>query len=258
MRVSSLKESRIDQGSALLGLMILGIAAALPTDSPLWIHAVLIVLGVSSTCLSITLGAGHGAPVALVATLLVLALGIHVLWQAAMSLALLAWWFASRSFPLLRASGWQILGGVPWLTTILCALVTPIALVTWVRLMHPDLSDLLSQIPQVAWPVLLAGAVLFIFVNAIGEELIWRGLFIDRLGSMFGPLTAIMIQGVSFGAQHAQGVPRGLVGMGMAGIWGIMLGWLRRSSGGMLAPIFAHLVADATVAVIVLVLAGRL
>lgn len=255
--MSSLNECRIDQGSALLGLTILGIAAALPPDSPLWIHAVLIVLGVGSTCLSLTLGVGHGAPVALVATWLALALGIRVLWQAAMPLAFLTWWIASRSVPSLRASGWLIMGSVPWPQTILCAAATPIALATWVSLMSPDLSDLLNQIPQVAWPVLLAGAVLFMFVNAIGEELIWRGLFTDRLASMFGPLTAIMIQGISFGAQHAQGVPRGLVGMGLAGMWGIMLGWLRRSSGGMLAPILAHLVADATVAVIVLVLARR-
>lgn len=255
--MSSLTERRIDQGSALLGLTILGIAAALPPVSPLWIHAALIALGIGSTCFSIILGASHGAPVAMVATWLVLALGIPILWQAAMPLALLVWWFASRLVPSLRASGWWIKGGVPWLPTILCAAVTPIALVAWVRLMSPDLRDLLSQIPQVEWPMFLAGAVLFTFVNAIGEEVIWRGLFTDRLASMFSPLTAIVIQGVSFGAQHAQGVPRGLVGMGLAGIWGIMLGWLRKSSGGILAPILAHLVADATIAVIVLILARR-
>ena len=52
--------------------------------------------------------------------------------------------------------------------------------------------------------------------------------------------------------QHLWGVPRGAVGVLLAGVWAVMLGLLRRRAGGILAPFMAHVVADATIAVIIL------
>jgi membrane protease YdiL (CAAX protease family) len=37
-------------------------------------------------------------------------------------------------------------------------------------------------------------------------------------------------------------------------VWGALLGWLRERAGGLLAPIFAHVVADLAISWIVLVL----
>ena len=67
----------------------------------------------------------------------------------------------------------------------------------------------------------------------------WRGILQDRLVPLFG-------------LQHAWGFPRGPVGVVLAGGWAVMLGLLRRHSGGLLSPILAHVVADATIAVLVL------
>ena len=248
---------RLDQAAALAGLVLLGIAAAFPADSLCWTKVVLAIMGIAVAALSMAAGAGTGAPVALVAAFLVLAGAAKVLWQAAMPLALLAYLLAAKLVPSLRARGWWTLGHIPWRSTIVCAAVTPFALVTWVVVMTPDIHDLLRKIPHVSLPLLCAGAVLFMFVNATGEELIWRGLFQDRLSLLFKPVAGIAIQGVSFGAQHAHGFPRGMIGVTLAGVWGLMLGWLRRRSGGVLAPISAHVVADATVAAIVLVMTQR-
>jgi membrane protease YdiL (CAAX protease family) len=102
--------------------------------------------------------------------------------------------------------------------------------------------------------VLIAGGVGFALVNAALEELLWRGVLIDRLEPLFGPSLAIAISAISFGVQHAHGVPRGPIGVLLAGSWAVMLGMLRKHSKGLLAPILSHVVADATIAVIILVL----
>ncbi|MBN9166016.1 MAG: CPBP family intramembrane metalloprotease [Myxococcales bacterium] len=80
----------------------------------------------------------------------------------------------------------------------------------------------------------------------------WRGILQDRLVPLFGVGGAIVLQAASFGLQHAWGFPRGPVGVVLAGGWAVMLGLLRRHSGGLLSPILAHVVADATIAVLVL------
>ena len=56
-----------------------------------------------------------------------------------------------------------------------------------------------------------------------------------------------MMQGVIFGIVHAQGFPNGVMGIVMASIYGIMVGWLRHLSRGMLWPVVAHIFADATI-----------
>jgi membrane protease YdiL (CAAX protease family) len=99
---------------------------------------------------------------------------------------------------------------------------------------------------------LLAGAVGFALVNALLEELIWRGVIQDGLNPLFGSAVSIALQGLSFGLQHAHGIPRGVVGVVLAGSWAVMLGMLRRHTRGLLAPFIAHVVADSVVASIVL------
>ena len=45
------------------------------------------------------------------------------------------------------------------------------------------------------------------------------------------------------------------IGVVLAGVWGGMLGLLRQRAGGLLAPVLAHIVADATIATILITLA---
>ncbi|MDQ3032297.1 MAG: CPBP family intramembrane metalloprotease [Myxococcota bacterium] len=84
---------------------------------------------------------------------------------------------------------------------------------------------------------------------------IWRGVIQDRLEPLVGVSVAVVLQAISFGTQHAHGVPRGLVGVLLAGTWALMLGALRHRSGGLLAPLIAHIIADAAIAILVLTLA---
>jgi uncharacterized protein len=246
--------NRLDQIVALVGVVLLGVAAALRPHLLPWVKVALAIVGIGFAGLSIHLATGTGAAISLVVSFLVLSDAAGILWQVAMPLALVTFLLVSRWVPSLKTRGWWNRGYVPWLPTALCAAITPIPLVSWVVFMDPDIGALLQAIPDVSLPLLIAGGVLFAIVNATGEELVWRGLLQDRLQILFGPTMAIAIQGGSFGAQHAHGFPRGIVGVTLAGIWGLMLGWLRKRSGGILAPILAHVIADATIATIVLVL----
>ena len=65
------------------------------------------------------------------------------------------------------------------------------------------------------------------------------------LTTLFSARTAVLAQAVSFAVAHAHGFPRGVAGVTLAAIWAVMLGAL-------LAPTLAHVVADATIAAIVL------
>lgn len=178
-------------------------------------------------------------------------------WQAVMLVVLVAWGLVVRGAPALAPSSeWRVRGGVPWLATALVAGVTPLALVTWLLVMEPDLSDVVgAYVPELPLALLVLGSVGFAVVNAAGEELVWRGVFQDRLVVLVGMPAAIVLQAISFGLQHAHGIPRGPVGVVLAGTWAVMLGMLRSHTKGLLAPFLAHVVADAVIATIVITLA---
>lgn len=169
-------------------------------------------------------------------------------WQVSMAVALGVWallhpkaWAPRAPWGRL-APGWTaVVGGV-----------TPIALLGWLALFHPDLSGVRAAVPAAPFAVLVLGGVGFAVINAVLEELVFRGVLQSSLEPAFGAGGAIVVQAVSFGVEHARGIPRGAVGVLLAGTWALMLGALRRRSGGLLAPVVAHVVADATIAVIVL------
>jgi len=171
-------------------------------------------------------------------------LGFVPVWQLGMVLALGIWWLADRRWP----ADWTR-GTVPLGWTMLAGLVTPVGLVAWFAQARPDLSDLLDvYVPDVGPGLLLVGAVLFVIANATLEEVLWRGIIQPELTRGLGPAPAILLQAVSFGVVHLHGFPRGWVGVLLAGGWGV----LRHRARGLLAPILAHLVADAVIATLVL------
>ena len=137
----------------------------------------------------------------------------------------------------------------------LVAVVAGTALLGWVLLFQPDLSRLRAMLP--VWPLagLIAAGAAFSVVNAILEEVVWRGILQRWLLTFTSPLVAVSLQAASFGAAHYAGFPSGAVGMGLAGIYGLMIGGLALRSGGLAAPIVAHVMADA---VIFAVLAGAI
>lgn len=243
--------SGIGTNVLLLSVLVFGIATATPPGSPLRVGLAVAAAGVGAVA---TWRRSAGAAGAYVLGLIALIAVVVPVWQVVMAGALVSWRFAQRRLPALRVGpGAFAVGSVPWGWTLLCAGVTPVALGAWVLLARPDLGDVLSvYVPTAPLPVLLVGAVLFALLNATLEELVWRGVLQERLTAQLGPVVAVLVQAASFGVAHTYGVPRGVSGALLAGLWAILLGALRVRSGGLAAPILAHVVADAVIAAIVL------
>lgn len=253
---SSLSEpkARSERALSLVSLGLLALQAAL--DAPAFPRATLAVAAAAALVALLAARAAQGparAVVALVACIVV-AMRLGVVWQLAMVLALAAYAGLSRLAPALRPpEGWRAAGGLPKRWTALVGGVTPVALVGWLAFARPDLRDITgSELLQVSTPVLIAGGAVFAVLNATLEEVIWRGVLQPSLAAAWGARVAVVLQAASFGAQHAHGFPRGLLGVFLAGSWAVMLGLLRQRSRGLLAPVLAHIVADATIAALVI------
>lgn len=136
---------------------------------------------------------------------------------------------------------------------VIISAAAAVALIGWVWWFAPDLARFRQQIPS--WPTwALAGAGLgFSVINAVLEEIIWRGLLQQWLMKFCGPVTALLLQAVSFGAAHYSGFPGGIAGVALASLYGLMLGALVMYSRGLAAAILAHIAADAVIFSLVLV-----
>ena len=141
-----------------------------------------------------------------------------------------------------------------WLLGSLVVVVSTGALVVWNLICRPDLGPSRANIPPMPlWLLPLAG-VAFALLNSAVEEAIFRGIFLQALDSAVGAGTiSLVIQAVFFGWLHYSeiGFPRGLVGVAMASVYGLLLGYLRYRSQGMLAPWLAHAGTDIAIFTIV-------
>jgi membrane protease YdiL (CAAX protease family) len=149
-----------------------------------------------------------------------------------------------------RSVGWVQFGRFDRLTIVWTAAImvaTSVVLVVWHQLVHPDVSHLASQMPRWQGVPWLWTCLIFAVVNALMEEIVWRGIFMDALASQLGARWALIAQAALFGWAHAQGYPSGAAGVVLAGVYGWLLGFLRQRSGGLAAPLIAHVAADATI-----------
>ena len=91
--------------------------------------------------------------------------------------------------------------------------------------------------------VAFLGAVSVLWMQALAEEITWRGYLLPRLMQVLGPWTGIFVHGLLWGACYA---PVFLVGESVAlaqmasfvvtcGLLGVLLGWLRLASGSVAA-----------------------
>jgi len=267
----------------VLSIASVGALGAQAVSAPVAPLAVDVAIGVVAVALAIAgrrASAAAGAIGALTALLAVLFPISLLPWQATMALALGGYALLARFDPALApAAGWARRGSVPLVPTAIVAGVTPFALTGWLVVARPDLSDALrAYVPDLPLAALIAGGVAFALLNATLEELIWRGVLHDRLEAIASPAPSteerseatpgrrrlpsrsaavvIALTSISFGVQHAHGVPRGAAGVLLAGVWAAMLAWLRGRTRGLAAPVIAHVVADATIAVIMLTLAS--
>ena len=157
--------------------------------------------------------------------------------------------------PLRRTVTWLRLGRCGWDVagaTLAIIVVASAALVLWYVWLARDLSDMTNKLREIPFPSLVALGLAFSIFNALLEEVLFRGILYEALDAEYGLWRAVVIQGVIFGVVHTQGVPRGALGMIMASVYGVMLGWLRHFSRGLLWPLVAHVFADATIFLLLL------
>ncbi|MGD2217405.1 MAG: CPBP family intramembrane metalloprotease [Gemmatimonadales bacterium] len=112
------------------------------------------------------------------------------------------------------------------------------------------LAVLLVGVGGLEWRQPAAGATgpfallaLFVVVASVTEELLVRGYALFALLQFMRPLTAVLVTAVGFGIAHLRYGLGGVVGSTVIGaVWGGLAVWRR----GVLAPVAAHLIWNAS------------
>ncbi|MCH7472799.1 CPBP family intramembrane metalloprotease [bacterium] len=89
-----------------------------------------------------------------------------------------------------------------------------------------------------------AVGMLFALANALTEELWWRGVLMGALKPLLPPTRLIVYQGLAFGLLHWFGTPQGVLGVLLAGAWGMLLGWWVYKRGSLWPAVAVHFLAD--------------
>ena len=244
----------IDRVLTLIALLLLAIQAALDAKVSMEASAGVAVLTLLLTLLARQVGSRESQTVPTLVCSLVMAQQGGTPWPIAMILALILFVGIARlrsDVPLEK--DWTAIGKIPLGSILLVGGVTPFALTSWLLWTTPDLSDL-TQSPLLKVPKLwlVIGSLLFSVINPALEELIWRGVLQTQLRAQWGLTVTLLLQALSFGLQHLHGFPRGVIGVVLATLWAIPLGLLRHHTSGLAAPYLAHVVADATIALLVM------
>jgi uncharacterized protein len=127
------------------------------------------------------------------------------------------------------------------------AIVSSASLVLYQIMMKADLRAIGAILPVRELGGIFIAGILFPLINATLEELIFRWILFDAIDSEWGWQTAVVATGVLFGLGHRSGYPPGTIGACLAAIYGMLLGLLRVQTGGLLLPVVAHIIADATI-----------
>jgi membrane protease YdiL (CAAX protease family) len=159
-------------------------------------------------------------------------------------------------FTRLRRTVFRWLGGgriERSLVPLFCLIVvlSAVGLFAWSRLSDPDLGFFREMIPKGHFGLVVSAGLAFALINASVEEAVYRGVVQGALESAFG-LTwlPLIVQALVFGYAHLEGIPSGWSGVLLATSYGFVLGIMKRRSGGMMAPILAHVFADLVIFVI--------
>ena len=178
--------------------------------------------------------------------------------QISFTTAIIGYLLFINLFPALkRTPTWLRKGKFDKEVVFLClasAGIAAVFLILWYILAEPDLSVLTeSFIPEgVGLTLLVFGGVLFAMINAAVEEIAYRGILLEELEGGFKLNVSLVIQAIAFGALHFQGFPQGWPGVGFAIIYGLMMGYIRVRSNGILGPWAGHLLTDLVIVAIML------
>ncbi|MEU0835674.1 type II CAAX endopeptidase family protein [Streptomyces sp. NPDC005969] len=166
--------------------------------------------------------------------------------------------FAGRRPALRPVVPWLARGsltpGAPWLG-VATVVLSAAALTAWALVVRPEPPEYMSELQRLPLWLAILGIVAFALVNPVWEEMLFRGVLLTELASVWGVRAAVVLQAVLFGAAHFAGFPSGPVGMMMAAAWGFVLGVMRVRSGGILITYLVHVTANAvigTLAVLIL------
>ncbi len=102
----------------------------------------------------------------------------------------------------------------------------------------------------VSWPLdaLVVIGIGFATYMAIMEEVIFRSFLQQRLAMAAGDGAAILGQGLFYGFMHYKvGVPSGSIGIVLAGLFGVALGFLVKKSNSIYLSLFVHFVVTLAV-----------
>jgi len=151
-----------------------------------------------------------------------------------------------------RSMTWVRAGKIDGRSALLAGVVVVVAalaLIGWVKLLHPNMAAYANVRPNGTRVELAEYMGLFAVANALLEEILYRGVMMTALDAAFGAgWFALVVQAVSFGMAHYHGgFPCGWVGVGMTFFYGLAMGVLRRRSNGLLLPWITHTAADLTV-----------
>lgn len=155
-----------------------------------------------------------------------------------------------------RSVTWMQTGRITVKTVLIIlatTLVSSVALVVWYLLFKPEMSCYTGQILSMPLWILPFAGIGFAVMNAAMEEIAFRGIIMEALENALGPgVASLILQAILFGLVHyLSGFPCGVCGVLMASVYGVMLGWLRRLSRGLLVPWMAHVFADITIFAII-------
>lgn len=194
---------------------------------------------------------------------LVFAGGAHLRWPPAVTTVLVC---VLPLAVLLATSRGRLRAGAPWLRVgrrpdplvFILAGATIIgagtALTLWTLAVAPAAPPYLAQLQRLPVWLALLGVIAFALVNPIWEEALFRGVVLQDLSELWGSATAVVVQALLFGAAHWAGYPSGWLGMGMAAVWGLMLGVIRLRTGGIALPYVVHVSANAVIGSLAVVL----
>jgi membrane protease YdiL (CAAX protease family) len=172
-------------------------------------------------------------------------------WPWYLLLPLLLYGAIVWAVPTLRRTAPQFflgrMGGTPLACAVALSAATTTFLVGFHVLARPEVTGLAANLPVAAFGNLVLAGVFFSCINALLEELVFRGVLWEVIAKEWNTAVALAVTAVLFGLGHLHGYPPGLLGTVLASLYGVALGTLRWWVGGLGLAVACHMSADATI-----------